>query len=244
MSDILEAQKDYKKLKSQAAKEKLEALERSLGISASQAAATLQDMDEEEFPAENGPSGSGSRSPTEGGDKTAIERKAAPKAKDLTKEDLAQLAGRKHKFDDSEFLEQSREINESVRGAVAAGAASFPLHAAKQSALTIDSDLLPLLRTPQEAQKGQDSGRRFRVFGLDGASLGRCLRASIVLPFTGPGTGVYPAVVSYRTFLSCWAHPRAYEPRSSFRSKRIPSLLRFACPASPNARLLSLLCFP
>jgi hypothetical protein len=121
MSDILEAQKDYKKLKSQAAKEKLEALERSLGISAGQAAAALEGMDDEE-PAEDGPSGSGSRSPTGGGDKAAVERKAAPKAKDLTKEDLAQLAGRKHKFDDSEFLEQSREINESVRGAVAAGA--------------------------------------------------------------------------------------------------------------------------
>lgn len=135
MSDILEAQKDYKKLKSQAAKEKLEALERSLGISAGQAAAALEDMDDEEPAAEDEPYGFGSRSPTEGGDKPAAERKAAPKAKDLTKQDLAQLAGRKHKFDDSEFLEQSREINESVRGAVAAGA-SFSLHARRLNSLS------------------------------------------------------------------------------------------------------------
>lgn len=35
--------------------------------------------------------------------------------------DLEELARKKHRFDDNEFLEQSREINDNVRNAVAAG---------------------------------------------------------------------------------------------------------------------------
>lgn len=35
--------------------------------------------------------------------------------------DLAELARKKHKFEDNKFLEESREINDSVRSAVSAG---------------------------------------------------------------------------------------------------------------------------
>lgn len=126
MSDILEAEKDYKKLKSKAAKEKLEALERSLGISVQQAEAALEGMDDEPEEAAAAAEGSGSGSTSPAAEGAAAKKAGPPKAKDLTKEDLARLAGRKHKFDDSEYLEQSREINEGVRGAVAAGAHPFP----------------------------------------------------------------------------------------------------------------------
>lgn len=132
MADILDAQKDYKKLKSQAAKAKLESLERALGISAGDAAVALEALEEDK---QEGGSDSGG----DGGEETAgagpsrstsppdSKSKQPPKAKDLTKEDLQQLAGKKHKFDDAEYLEQSREINESVRGAVAAGTRSASL---------------------------------------------------------------------------------------------------------------------
>lgn len=133
MADILDAQKDYKKLKSQAAKAKLESLERALGISAGDAAVALEALEEEDKQEEG--SGSGG----DGGEETAgagpsrstsppdSKSKQPPKAKNLTKEDLQQLAGKKHKFDDAEYLEQSREINESVRGAVAVGTCSASL---------------------------------------------------------------------------------------------------------------------
>ncbi|ORY29135.1 telomere stability and silencing-domain-containing protein [Naematelia encephala] len=69
-----------------AEKAKLEAIERSLGISA----------------------------PGEGeGSSSSVKR--------LAEVDLEELARKKHKFDDNQFLEESREINDNVRSAVAAG---------------------------------------------------------------------------------------------------------------------------
>ena len=35
--------------------------------------------------------------------------------------DIEEIARKRHKFEDNKFLEESREINESVRSAVAAG---------------------------------------------------------------------------------------------------------------------------
>jgi len=101
LSTIKEAQRQAELLESAPAihaaakaaeKAKLEALERSLGISAP------APLDGEAGP---GPSTAGN--------------------KRLADVDLAELARKKHRFEDSEFLEQSREINDNVRSAVAAG---------------------------------------------------------------------------------------------------------------------------
>ena len=72
-------------------KAKLEALERSLGISA-------PDSDKGE--------GSSSSSTT---------------TKRLAEVDLEELARKKHRFDDNGYMEESREINDNVRNAVVAG---------------------------------------------------------------------------------------------------------------------------
>lgn len=51
----------------------------------------------------------------------AIDAKAdGSGAKRLAEVDLEELARKKHKFDDNKFMEESREINENVRSAVAA----------------------------------------------------------------------------------------------------------------------------
>ncbi|KAL1413087.1 hypothetical protein Q8F55_000836 [Vanrija albida] len=51
----------------------------------------------------------------------AIDAKAdGAGAKRLAEVDLEELARKKHKFDDNKFMEESREINENVRSAVAA----------------------------------------------------------------------------------------------------------------------------
>lgn len=50
------------------------------------------------------------------------------------------LAGKKHRFDDTEYLEQSREIVDSVKSAVTAGT----LH--RNSTLLVSSPLLPPLQ--------------------------------------------------------------------------------------------------
>jgi len=39
----------------------------------------------------------------------------------------AALAGKKHRFDDTEYIEQSRELTENVKSAVSAGTSSSPL---------------------------------------------------------------------------------------------------------------------
>ena len=47
--------------------------------------------------------------------------KVVPGSKRLAEVDVAEIAAKRHKFDDTRFLEQSREINEGVRSAVSAG---------------------------------------------------------------------------------------------------------------------------
>jgi len=93
-ADLLESAPALRAAAIAADKARLEALERSLGISS-----------DPSFSA----SGSGSGSATGTGSKR------------LAEVDLEELAKKKHKFDDNEFLEQSREINENVRSAVSAG---------------------------------------------------------------------------------------------------------------------------
>ncbi|TXT15971.1 hypothetical protein VHUM_00474 [Vanrija humicola] len=51
----------------------------------------------------------------------ALERKLGVSSDGIdAKVDLEELARKKHKFDDNKFMEESREINENVRSAVAA----------------------------------------------------------------------------------------------------------------------------
>ncbi|RSH95420.1 hypothetical protein EHS25_000510 [Saitozyma podzolica] len=89
-AELLESAPALRAAAKAAEKAKLEALERQLGINAAESAST-----------EAGPSsGSGS--------------------KRIAEVDLEELAKKKHKFEDSKFLEESREINDNVRSAVSA----------------------------------------------------------------------------------------------------------------------------
>ena len=114
MGELLELESNHKKVTSDAARQKLEALERSLGIThnaePSNAAASSS----------NSKSNEGSENEEEEGGASPEGGRPAGSNK-LTSEDLKQLAGKKHRFDDSEYLEQSREINDNVRSAVSAG---------------------------------------------------------------------------------------------------------------------------
>lgn len=98
-------------------KAKLEALERQLGVSSGPStSAAQQGADEDEADVEGsaeGASGSGSGSGSGASATTGSKR--------IAEIDVAELAAKRHKFDDNKFLEQSREINESVRSAVSAG---------------------------------------------------------------------------------------------------------------------------
>lgn len=82
MADYIEHEPARLAAKAEAQKNKLEALERKLGIEPS-----------------------GSSSSTKTGDKNAL---AEP------------LAGKKHRFDDTEYLEKSQELKEGVKDAVSA----------------------------------------------------------------------------------------------------------------------------
>jgi hypothetical protein len=96
-AELLESAPALRAAAKAAEKAKLEALERQLGINAAESAST-----------EAGPSsGSGS--------------------KRIAEVDLEELAKKKHKFEDSKFLEESREINDNVRSAVSAGESGFNL---------------------------------------------------------------------------------------------------------------------
>lgn len=75
----------------------------------------------------------------------ALERKlginAAESSEDGAKRkiedvDLAELARKKHKFEDNKFLEESREINDNVRSAVSAGKHPFLMFRCACSVLT------------------------------------------------------------------------------------------------------------
>ncbi|KAF8072042.1 telomere stability and silencing-domain-containing protein [Lyophyllum atratum] len=92
LAEYLESEPERLAAKAAAQKAKLEALERKLGIEPSTGASTSS-------PA----IGSGEPSRSGAGDQ--------PPA----------LAGKKHRFDDTEYLEQSRELTENVKSAVSAG---------------------------------------------------------------------------------------------------------------------------
>lgn len=50
---------------------------------------------------------------------------AGPSGKRAAEVDVGELARKKHRFEDTEFLEESREIKDNVRSAVAAGECGF-----------------------------------------------------------------------------------------------------------------------
>lgn len=83
--------------------------------------AAQQGADEDEADVEGlGEGGWGSGSGSGSGASTM------PGSKRIAEVDVAELAAKRHKFDDNKFLEQSREINESVRSAVSAGTFHIP----------------------------------------------------------------------------------------------------------------------
>lgn len=93
LAEYLEAEPERLAAKAEAQKAKLEALERKLGIEPSSTA---------------GPS----RAPAVGSGEPP---RSAPV------DTAPVLAGKKHRFDDNEYLEQSRELTENVKSAVSAG---------------------------------------------------------------------------------------------------------------------------
>jgi hypothetical protein len=99
LAEYLESEPERLAAKAEAQKAKLEALERKLGIEPSSAA---------------GPS----RTPAVGSGEPARPSSI----------DVAPLAGKKHRFDDTEYLEQSRELTENVKSAVSAGVYIVPWH--------------------------------------------------------------------------------------------------------------------
>ncbi|GLB40523.1 putative telomere stability and silencing [Lyophyllum shimeji] len=91
LAEYLEAEPERLAAKAAAQKAKLEALERKLGIEHADASGSSPAI------------GSGEPSRSSAGDQP-----------------LPILAGKKHRFDDTEYLEQSRELTENVRSAVSA----------------------------------------------------------------------------------------------------------------------------
>ncbi|ORX38942.1 telomere stability and silencing-domain-containing protein [Kockovaella imperatae] len=104
-AELLESLPALRAAAQAADKAKLEALERALGISSDQTSDLLS-LPEDETRGERSSTG-------------AV--RAATGSKRIAEVDLEELAMKKHKFDDNEFLEQSREIKDNVRNAVAAG---------------------------------------------------------------------------------------------------------------------------
>ena len=86
-------------------KAKLEALERSLGLTG---------------PDDSGPSTSTSTSADADASGSTTSNVAAAN-KRLAEVDIEEIARKKHRFDDNKFFEESREIKDNVRSAVAAG---------------------------------------------------------------------------------------------------------------------------
>jgi len=90
-----------------AEKAKLEALERTLGL-------TTPDSDAP------GPSiGAGAHSSSSAAGSSQVSSASA--AKRLAEVDIEEIARKRHRFDDNKFLEESREIKDNVRSAVMAG---------------------------------------------------------------------------------------------------------------------------
>lgn len=69
----------------------------------------------------------------------------------------AQVAGRKHRFDDTEYLEQSRELVDNVKSAVTAGWSSSPspFSSSSMGILGFRHSCIVHHRASKEAQKNE-----------------------------------------------------------------------------------------
>ncbi len=103
MAEYLENEPARKRAAAEAQKAKLEALERKLGI---------QGVDVSS-------GASSSKVTTEEAEASTDERSGTRQR--ASPGELPQVAGKKHRFDDTEYLEQSREIVDNVKSAVSAG---------------------------------------------------------------------------------------------------------------------------
>jgi hypothetical protein len=75
----------------------------------------------------------------------------------------AQVAGRKHRFDDTEYLEQSRELVDNVKSAVTAGWSSSPFSPSSMGILGFCHSCIAHHRTSKEAQKNQGGTEWFKI---------------------------------------------------------------------------------
>lgn len=113
MAEYVESKEKAEKSILEARKAKLQTLERQLGIQSSS----------------SGAAGIGS-SAGEPSDSTISPAPAAsiPKAPATSAEvDVSKVAQKRHRFDDNQYFDTSREINESVRSAVTAGTFSLTI---------------------------------------------------------------------------------------------------------------------
>ena len=131
-AELLEAAPALRAAAQAADKAKLAALERALGIT-SEESSELRAIPEDD----NGESSASGSRPAANGTK-----------KRLSDVDIEEIARKKHKFEDNQFFEESREINENVRSAVAAGELGpFPARLCAE---------LILLRPVEEEEKAED----------------------------------------------------------------------------------------
>lgn len=93
-----------------AEKAKLEALERTLGLTTPDSDAPGPSIGDASEASSSSSSGAG---PSKVSGASAVKR--------LAEVDIEEIARKRHKFDDNKFFEESREIKDNVRSAVMAG---------------------------------------------------------------------------------------------------------------------------
>jgi hypothetical protein len=140
-AELLESAPQLRAQAVAAEKAKLEALERTLGIS---------NADDANPTASS--SGEGSSSKT--ASSSAVKR--------IAEVDVEEIARKKHRFDDNKFFEESREIKDNVRSAVAAGKswgigiAVWSLQLARDASQMSGSELT--FRVAEEEEEAQGGG--------------------------------------------------------------------------------------
>lgn len=108
MAEYVESKEKAQKSTLEAQKAKLQTLERQLGIQ----------------PSSSGTSGIGSSTAAETSNPAAASSSTASISKPAVVSadvDVTKIAQKRHRFDDNQYFETSREINDSVRSAVTAG---------------------------------------------------------------------------------------------------------------------------
>jgi hypothetical protein len=137
MAEYVESKEKSQKAALEAQKAKLQALEKQLGIDTPAASASSI----------GAASGSGTASAP------VTTSSSGGKQADV---DVTKIAQKRHRFDDTQYLETSREINDGVRNAVAAG--EFGTHCGNVNECTHSSSSYFCHRSTKEAEEGQDGG--------------------------------------------------------------------------------------